>query len=668
MAYLPDANSVPISQFNGIWVPSPAYGMDPEKVPMHNGISGANVQYFGDAVKTRFGHSSVFTPGDTMTTCVNWIFTTGSPAVPRNFLAWFAPGIGLRYADLDLATPTPVTAIAQTTAASAFIHPFGPRLYVAFVDANGSGMAPGQVYGFGVGADTLFAPPIGTVPTFTDLGGTFCTAGAKLFGYLIQTRNGYITKPSPATGADFTATAYTALGGAILMTIDPPSHAWPDYALNVAAIMTTTANPALFFIVPNVFPGLSPFTPVNRTGPTVILIESTDQALNSTAAQDATPYLNQFGQNQGGSATIQPSMIFSYGARLGYVCLDASNIPVTYISDVSQPQTINAATSAIYIPGNQRVTLAYSLRNVLYIDGPHWTYSTSDTGQTPSLWSTPALVDGGIGALGAHCVALNASQNNCWTADDSGLYLFQGGAYPDKPISYYQRADWIRINFAAQNAIQIADDTTAQRVHVLVPLDGATLPTHILSWDYSNGPTPETVKYCGASSLTGYLPGAMAMIQSSGSKHQDKWLGPQTAGQPIGMENSGNEASPYTDFGNAIGSFYETSLLPRGTKGQLTQALAAQIRILGSGTAKLTVNGLDGAAQPDQPGPAQGPAFGPFRVPAFGSLQDSGVEYLLPFWAESEQFSLRIDSDGAAGSWFQWSRADLFFTMGMGWR
>ena len=667
MAFLPDASQVELSQFNGIWLPSAKYGMDDTKIPLDHGRSGSNMQFFGDSAKTRFGHSAVFTPGEAVSTMVSWMFTYGTPAAPRNFLAWFAPGIGVRYADLDLAVPVATTAIAQTTAVDAFIMPFGSRLYVAFINANGLGMAPGQVYGFGIGADPLFAAPITTAPTFSEVGANLTTPGAKLFGYLIQTRNGYITRPSPSPSDQFTGVSYTSLGGAILMSIDPPGHVWPSYALSVAPIMTTTANPAQFFIVPSPFAGASPFYPVNNTAPTIVIIEATDQALNTTG-QDATPYLNQLGQTVGGTAPIQPSMIFSYGARVGYICLDASNIPVAYVSNVSNPQSINAATSVIYLPGNARQTLAFSLRNVLYINGPHWTYSTSDTGGDPTLWPAVQLVDGTIGALGVHCTALNSSQNNCWVADDSGLYLFQGGSYPDKPISYYQRADWIRINFAAQNTIQIADDTTGQRVHVLVPLDGATKPTHIMSWDYSLGPSPEQVKYSGLCSLSGYLPGAMAMVQDSGTKHQDKWLGPQTAGQAFGKENTGDEQYPYRDFGAGIDSIYETAIVPRATAGTLIQHLAAQLRITGSGTAKLTIFGLDHAAQPDQPGPSSGDSLGPFTIPSFGMLQDGGAEYLQQFWMENEYCSLQIETDGAMDSWFQISRINHYFTPSMGWR
>jgi hypothetical protein len=80
-------------------------------------------------------------------------------------------------------------------------------------------------------------------------------------------------------------------------------------------------------------------------------------------------------------------------------------------------------------------------------------------------------------------------------ADEAGLYLFEGGSYPSRPVSYWQQPDWQRINFAQKTKIFVSDDKANQRVTVLAPLDGATSPTHELTWDYSLGTTPEQVQY-----------------------------------------------------------------------------------------------------------------------------------------------------------------------------
>jgi hypothetical protein len=648
---LNDCAVVEVSQFNGIWLNNPNQ-LDPTKITLNHGLAGQNVQFFGDSVMKRFGHSSVFSPGNGVSMMVNWIFQYGTPSTPHNFLAWFAPGVGVQIADLSANPPTATTIIADTTSASAFIMPFGSRLYVAFLDSNGGGTAPGQVYGYGLGADPLFAATLTTVPVVTEVGSGDTTPGAKLIGFLIQTRNGYITRPAPAPGDQFTPVAHTSASGIIVVTI--PAITWPAYALNVVPIMSTTANPAQYFLVPSPYPGTLPFFPVNRSGTTIMFIQVTDTYMTSVGI-DATPYLTQLSQTVSGTAPIKPSMIFPYGQRVGYITLDSAGVPVCYISDSSNPQSINAANNAVYLPGNLTQTLAYAIRGVLYMSGPHWTYSTSDANGFPANWSQPQLVDGAIGALGVACVSLNASQNFAWNADEAGLYLFTGGSFPERPISYYQKADWQRINFAVPNAIQVVDDKTNQRVHVLAPIDGATTPNAILTWDYSLGPSPEQVKYAGVATISGYSLGAIAIVQNQTTKHLEKWIAPSNAAA-IGRENNGSEANPYRDFGSSVDATYKTSLMPTGMAGRLMMHHAIRMRIRGRGTIAATAFGLDGT-----------PVAGPFTIPSQFSTPQSttltsapGAEILQRFYAMSEYISLQVECAGL-DDWFQISKIDEFY-------
>jgi hypothetical protein len=651
-AFVSDCQSVSLTQFSGAWIPSQGT-LDVTKIPQNSGQTARNVQFFAGSVGSRYGHSAVTTPGVAMTSLVNWVFTYGTPiATPHNYLVFFVPGVGVQM--MDLAVLTPSTIIPQTTAANAFITPFGARIYVAFVDANGIGTAPGVVYGFGIGADVLFAAPITTAPTFSELGSNLTTTGPKLFGFLIQTRNGYLTRPSPSPSDNFTATPYTSLGGAIIMSI---SATWPDYAKQVCAIMSTTANPADFRIVPSPFPGGSPFWPVSRTGPTLIPIEVTDALLASDGIP-AQPYLDQLGQSVTGTAPIEPSYITPFGDRMNYFCLDAAGISVCYSSDASNPQSINAATSGLYLPGQLGQVTGFALRNEFYQLGPHWTFSAHDAGGAPATWASPQQVDGGIGALGAGCVSLNASQSYAWVADEAGLYLFQGGSFPPLPVSYYQRADWMRINFAAASTIQVADDKPSQQVHVLVPLDGATSPTHVLSWDYSNGTDPDTIMYCGAGNLAGYRPGAMAMVQNQTTKHLERWLGPSDPTQPIGRENNGSEPFPYRDFNRGIDALWETAVIPQGMGGRLINHCGERLRISGKGTVSLTAYAMDHSF-----------SAGPYTIPSQmttpqGSTltPNPGAEIMQGFFLMNEGCSAEIRSDGLLDSWWILSKVDHFYT------
>jgi hypothetical protein len=640
---LPDAQSITLDQFNGGWVPTPQ-SLDPIKIPINNGRRAENVQFFGQNVATRYGYSAVFSPAAAVTSLINWLFLNGT--APANYAAFYVPGTGLRIA--NLASPTASTVMTETAGATASLCPLGSRMYAGFMDANGIGVAPGQVYGFGVGADPLFAAPITTAPTFSEVGPSpATTVGAKNFGYLIKTRNGYITKPSPASGATFTPTAYTSLGGTLLMSIDPPGHVWPSYALEVAPIMTTTANPNRYYIVPPIYAGGSSWFGINASGATFVLIGSSDDQLTQNGI-DATPYINQLGQTTTGTAPIQPSVVAPYGQRVAYQCLDAAGVPVTYFSDLSQPQTVSAARSGVYLPGNLSTTTGFALRETFYMLGPHWTYATTDNNGDPATWAQPQLVDGAIGAAGPFCVSLNATQNFAWVADEAGLYLFQGGSYSARPVSYWQTPDWQRINFAAPTKIQVVDHKSNQRVIVLAPLDGATTPTHELTWDYSMGTSPEDVQY-SLNSISSYAPGAIAMMQNNTSKHVEPWLAPSSSANSIIRENDGTEANPYRDVSAAINSTYEYSPLPRGFQGNVIMHHGVQLRIRGNGNLALTMLSLD-----------QADSVGPFSLTL---AEAPNNEVLKRFYLRSEYCSGRFNTN-AVDHWFNLSRVDHYFTTG----
>src|SRR5882672_263049 len=180
---LTDCQSITMDTMAGAWIPSSS-GLTNTSIPITNGQECRNCKFYASGVQTRFGYTSIFNPANIISALLNWLFLNGT--TPANYLVYFAAGVGIRIANLGILTPS--TAIPQVTAATASICPLGSRLYVGFMDANGIGVAPGEVYGFGVGADPLFAAPITTVPTFIEAGANITTPGAKYFGYLIQTR------------------------------------------------------------------------------------------------------------------------------------------------------------------------------------------------------------------------------------------------------------------------------------------------------------------------------------------------------------------------------------------------------------------------------------------------------------------------------------------------
>jgi len=257
-------------------------------------------------------------------------------------------------------------------------------------------------------------------------------------------------------------------------------------------------------------------------------------------------------------------------------------------------------------------------------------------------------VDGAIGAIGPFCVSLNATQNFAWVADEAGLYLFQGGSYSARPVSYWETEDWQRINFAATTKIQVVDHKSNQRVIVLAPLDGATVPTHELVFDYSVGQSPEEIQY-SLNDITDYSPGAVAMVQNNTTKHVEPWFAPANTSDEIIRENDGTEAHPYRDVAAAIDSVYEYAPLPRGFQGNILMHHGWQLRIRGNGTLSRTMLSLD-----------QADTAGPYSI-TLASAPDN--EILQRSYLRSEYASGRFETN-AIDEWFNLSRVDHYFTTG----
>jgi len=642
MALPPDCQSITIDQFNGGWVPS-SQGLDPTRINPNNGRLSQNCQFLANQVSTRYGFSTVFSPSNAITSMVNWLFLNST--TPANYLASYVPGTGVRIA--DLASPSQSTFIAETTGTTSSMLPVGPRLYASFMDANGVGVAAPKVCKFGGSAEPLFAPPIAATITLTEPLAGVVTAGTKNYGYLLATRNGYITRPSPAsdspTSATFAPVSFTSSGSLIVQFSVNPGGPWPSYSEYLIPIMTTSANPNQYFFLPQ---WLNQYG-TSGSSTVTLAINFSDDYL-TTNGIDATPYLNQLSQSVAGVAPIKPSVISTYGQRNVYHCLDSAGVPVTYFSDSSQPQSLNAATSGVYLPGNLQCPVGFALREVYYILGPHWTYAVQDSNGDPTTWAQPQLVDGAIGAAGPFAVSLNATQNFAWVADEAGLYLFQGGSYQPRPVSYWQSADWQRINFAAPTKIFVVDHKSNQRVIVLAPLDGATTPSHMLVWDYSMGTSPEEVQY-SINTISGYSLGAIAMVQNNTSKHVEPWLAPSSTSYGVLRENNGSEANPYRDVSAAIASTYETAPLPRGMQGNVLMHHGENIRVRGNGTLSLTIYSLD-----------QSQSVGPFSITLAASPDN---EILQRFYLRSEYASARLATN-ALDHYFNLARIDHYYTPG----
>ena len=136
---------------------------------------------------------------------------------------------------------------------------------------------------------------------------------------------------------------------------------------------------------------------------------------------------------------------------------------------------------------------ALEFRDNLYIfkGKPGQTYTTRDNSYEPSTWSM-VNIDSGIGA-DYNCASkfLNESGSNSdffLVADQGGLYPFNG-IYLDPrfALSFKIERIWKRINKNYMYKTQLVLDPKKKLIYVLVVLDNATEPNHLLVGDYSNG-------------------------------------------------------------------------------------------------------------------------------------------------------------------------------------
>jgi len=208
----------------------------------------------------------------------------------------------------------------------------------------------------------------------------------------------------------------------------------------------------------------------------------------------------------------------------------------------------------VQLPGRKQVSTGFQVRGTNYILGPGWTFGISDNGDAPATWSTPEQVSGAIGTPAPHGVDVDTSGDYAWVATESGLYHFTG-RYEALPISHMNKPEWDRINWAAPYAIFVKDDVVNKRVMVAAPLDDATSPSHILTWDYTRGMNPYQVDFSLDSFSVGAF-GCLARVQDSATGRTQMWVAPAAAGQIRKMDEDAT-----SDAGNSIHSIWESGFL-----------------------------------------------------------------------------------------------------------
>jgi len=603
---------------------------------------------------TRYGHSATAASfASAVASFINWLFVAVGAEVSA--IAAYLPATGV--VTYNLTTPGTATIMSQTGAYGAALSPAGERLYATFYNSSALGIAGGQVYGWNVGADPLFAAPVTFAPTVTEPSAGVVTAGQHRIGYLLQTRNGYTTLPCPANGStQFSPVTFTSSGSKNLQVVIAPSPSWPTYAANVQIVMTTAANLNQYYTVPGAV------SIAGGSSTVTIPLSISDSDLAATG-QDVTPYLSLLTSKVGGAPPFFPYFCFTYSSRMAYFTLDPFGFPTIYFSEPNNYQYITADQHAVYLDGQERPISGFSLRGACYILTKTKTFVTEDSGQVPVLWTAPQLIDASIGTLSPKGTCVNASTGLAWVASEKGLYCFEGGLYPQLPVSFWQSTDWNRINWSGAGAsVEVLDDPLNRRVIVKAPLDGATTPTHLLTWDYTAGVTPDAVSY-SLDNMVGYALGASGMVLNPANGLLEVWHAPSAAGAVI-RQNNGTETFPYRDVetdgvtASAINAQYQTGLIPGPVTQQafglnvgnstLLNFFGAHLRVRGNGGLTLLAAGVDNVRQVT-------PLASPLAL-----TTAPGDERLVKWFLRNEQQTITFGSN-AIDAWFVLSLARVYF-------
>lgn len=565
------------------------------------GLIADNCQFIEGEVGHRYGFAPAWGGTEAMTSLDGWVSSLG------NYALYFQPTVGVRF--LNISTLSIVVTVAETAPYSANSAIAGARNYLAFFNTTGVSTVHGYAVSYSgatLVADKLFPPPLSYVPSApTEPSTGTITKGTHLLGYRIKFRSGYKGRPGPNSasgtpGPDtFAPISFTAAGVKNLSwTLNT---AWPTGAVEVQVIMTPVSNKAQWYEVPNAVAAVTGGTSHSVS----ITFDISDEELRAPGINDVTDSQFLMSQTMAAAAPFNPHKVFACGNRMGYVTTfndSAGNaVGSLMISERDRFQEVYGDRSLIQCPDLPIIRSACYIGNTVYMFGPDGTFATSDTGLDPSAWPTPRPISRSIGTLAVEGVEVSPDEKYAWVVDRAGLQLLQEGAYAERPISYAQSDVWRRINWAYAHTIEVKDFSESKIVAVKVPLDAATSPSHILTWNYSRGRRWDRADY-SLWTVSGYSLGAIGLIQNDWAtqatanvKKIELCLGPSNAAKIL-RQMSEHDTTPYRDSAStAISWRYRTMLLPPGNQGTVMMHFGGHVRARGAGTLTLKMYGRDDA-------------------------------------------------------------------------
>ena len=401
------------------------------------------------------------------------------------------------------------------------------------------------------------APVSGIAPIESTNAGVI-NAGVHNFAVAYgRSKTGWVSPPNPIN----TSTSYTASGNLQVDLYDIPTS--PDPTVDQRIILVTPANMTEMFFLPN---GI---INDNTTG-TLLGVNFADTALTVSAdyLYDQAEYVLSGVGSVGLCEYAGRLFVFNGGGYVnnvgGSVGITADTVMVSNTSTKGGVEAFDMVAGQLNVPSQHDGNMARGgcpLFGVLYIIKAVGIFSTTDNGNDPSSW-TVMMVDGSVGCYPAAMASITASQNNLGImsqvllGDQEGLFAFNGNVLRPE-LSYKIANTWRKCSDPSK--IRIAVDPFQEIIYVLLPIYGTMT---MFMGDYSLGLDAQSIRWSEWDFpwFGHHIDIGMFNIQDLNSYEYALRIALDDGGI-YRLSNASVSGGVATDYGNAIDSYYQTSLM-----------------------------------------------------------------------------------------------------------
>jgi hypothetical protein len=391
-------------------------------------------------------------------------------------------------AQADPGTPFPVPANAALNGASAF-----NRAYLAFGDGVQGVAAPGSFDGTHLDPVTIAGPSTAISPSDSTAAGNIA-AGLRYVLVLFRTRAGSLS-PAGLSQASWTAAGakQASIGN---LPLGPANTAARVVAFTVAG--GSSAGPYYYVGETQTVNGVTETSTIVEDNLTTSAIFNFDDAFLASS-DDCTDQFRAITLPDVAAAT------FSQATQRMLWWGDPAQPNVVYCSEPSDAGVYFGDTGFFQVEEGSglRVTAVFEFRNQIYAALEYGLYLITPNNGDPATWDVQQISPG-IGACGPRAAAVG--NGFCVLVHRTGAYQFAGG----QPVllsgellgpASGRPGLWERINWTCESQIWVSVDHEDKCVRIGVPLDGATVCSHILKlsyldgWDTSIRFSPFTARY-----------------------------------------------------------------------------------------------------------------------------------------------------------------------------